>query len=104
VSAKDLDYGLELLGKAVALGTDGVAATDDGGPDRRRRIVRALIALEKQGLADVVRVAGEVVGAEFTEAGSRRGRAIAETGPAPNRISGDVVDVSIVLGDGIPDA
>ncbi|MEE7492220.1 hypothetical protein [Methylobacterium oryzae] len=97
MGSSDLDYGLEMLGKAVARDTYGIAATNDGGRALRRRIVRGLLALEKAGLANVVRVEGRVFGAELTAAGIDRGRAIAGRTPAPARIPGDVVDVVLAM-------
>ena len=97
MGSSDLDYGLEMLGKAVARDTYGIAATNDGGHERRLRIVRGLLALEKDGLATVVRVKGQVFGAELTAAGIERGRAIAGRSPAAVRTPGGVVDVVLAM-------
>ena len=97
MGSSDLDYGLEMLGKAVARDTYGIVATNDGGRERRQRIVRGLLALEKADLAKVVRVKGKVFGAELTAAGIDRGRAIAARSPAPARVPGDVVDVVLEI-------
>ncbi|MEE7506889.1 hypothetical protein MMR14E_28830 [Methylobacterium mesophilicum] len=101
----DLKFGLELLGKTVARAATGIAATNDGGRAVRKRIVRALEALEAQGLASIVRTAdGIVAGAELTAAGLARGQAIAARSAPPERLPGDVMDVAIIRGRDDPGA
>lgn len=101
MAGNDFNYGLELLAGAVARGADGIAATNDGGRETKRRIVRALQALEAEGLAEVIATRAGIVGAQLTLKGRERGEAIAAGSAAPARVPGDVSDVVIVRKGGL---
>lgn len=88
----DTAYGLRLLGEAVARRSTGIAAAPVGHP-RGPSILRALQALAKEGLVEVIADGGRVLGAEMTDAGIVRGKAIAGRSGSPVRMPGDVVDV-----------